>query len=106
MTETKYQWLRFWGPEMGNSRLLAMAHLEDPLGPYGHLINPETKLFEELQSVHCLGLLGEPGTGKSEELKLQVSMIAESACASRNNELRYWTPVLNKINALLESAVS
>src|SRR5882724_9901331 len=78
MADRKYQWLRFWGPRDGNFKVNSYGALEDPLGPYGQHLNPQAKLFEELQSYHCLGLLGEPGTGKSEELKLQVSMITKT----------------------------
>ena len=78
MIEKKYDWVRFWGPRDARLMVNAYGALEDPLGAYGQLINPQAKLIEELQSFHCLGLLGEPGTGKSEELRLHGSMIEKT----------------------------
>jgi hypothetical protein len=73
MTENKYDWLRFWGLRDGKFMVNGYGALEDPHGAYGHVLNPEAKTIEQLQDIHCLALLGEPGTGKSEELKQQVN---------------------------------
>jgi predicted NACHT family NTPase len=75
MPEKKYDWLRFWGPRDGKFMVNGYGALEDPRGAYGQILNPEAKTLEELQSIHCLALLGEPGTGKSEELKKQASTL-------------------------------
>ncbi len=78
MPEKKYNWLRFWGPRDGKFMVNGYGALEDPHGAYGHVLNPQAKTIEQLQNVHCLGLLGEPGTGKSEEVKHQVSKSFEN----------------------------
>jgi predicted NACHT family NTPase len=78
MIEKKYDWIRFWGPRDGKFMVNGYGALEDPLGPYGKLINPQAKLVEELRDSNCLVLLGEPGSGKSEELKMHASMIAKT----------------------------
>ena len=78
MAEKKYDWLRFWGPMDGKFMVNGYGALEDPDGAYGHILNPEAKTLEQLQSIHCLALLGEPGTGKSEELKQQVNKSIET----------------------------
>src|SRR5258708_33037130 len=78
MPEKKYDWLRFWGPRDGKFTVNGYGALEDPRGAYGHVLNPEAKTLEELQSIHCLALQGEPGTGKSEELEKQVSTLVKT----------------------------
>src|SRR6185312_6974492 len=72
MSEKKYQWLRFWAPRDGKIAVNGYGALEDPQGDYGHIVNPEAKTLEALADVRCLALLGEPGSGKSEEFKRQV----------------------------------
>lgn len=46
--------------------------LSDPEGEHGNILNPNLTTFEELQSVACLVLLGEPGVGKSWSLTADV----------------------------------
>jgi hypothetical protein len=77
MAQKKYDWLRFWGPRDGKFLVNGYGALEDPRGAYGHVLNPEPKTLEQLDGVPCLALLGEPGTGKSEELKQQVNKCFE-----------------------------
>jgi predicted NACHT family NTPase len=78
MSERKYNWLRFWAPRDGKVGVNAYGALEDPHGSYGHVLNPEAKTLEALNSVRCLVLLGEPGTGKSEELKQQLRIFPDT----------------------------
>ena len=78
MPEKKYDWLRFWGLRDGKFMVNGYGALEDPHGANGHVLNPEAKTIEQLQDLHCLALLGEPGTGKSEELTQQVNKAVET----------------------------
>lgn len=75
MSEKKYDWLRFWAPRDGKVAVNGYGALEDPQGEYGHILNPEAKTLEALADIQCLALLGEPGSGKSEELKQQVETL-------------------------------
>lgn len=77
MVGKKYNWLRFWGPRDGKFMVSSYGALEDPRGEYGHIFNPLAKTLEEVEGNHCLALLGEPGIGKSEELKQQVKTSIE-----------------------------
>ncbi|MHB8388763.1 MAG: NACHT domain-containing protein [Acidobacteriaceae bacterium] len=47
--------------------------LSDPEGERGNILNPNLTTFDELQSVACLALLGEPGVGKSWSLSADVN---------------------------------
>lgn len=72
MLEQKYNWRRFWGVRDGIVRLTNHGMLEDPEGPYGHILNPDAKTLETLEGTPCLILLGEPGSGKSHEIDREV----------------------------------
>lgn len=78
MTEKKYEWLRFWAPRDGKVAVNGYGALEDPQGAYGHIVNPEAKTLEALADVRCLAMLGEPGSGKSEEFKRQVKAFSSA----------------------------
>ena len=78
MLEQKYDWLRFWSPRDAKVKVNGYGALEDPLAPYGHVINPEARTLDTLSELHCLALLGEPGTGKSEEFKKQVKAFPQT----------------------------
>lgn len=78
MSEKKYEWLRFWSPRDGKVAVNSYGALEDPQGPYGHIINPEARTLHALTELHCLALLGEPGTGKSEEFEKQGTAFSET----------------------------
>jgi hypothetical protein len=76
MSEKKYDWLRFWTPRDGKVAVNGYGALEDPQGEYGHILNPAAKTLEALADIQCLALLGEPGSGKSEEFKHQVEVFS------------------------------
>ena len=76
MSEKKYDWLRFWAPRDGKVAVNGYGALEDPQGEYGHILNPEAKTLEALADIRCLALLGEPGSGKSEEFNQQVEVFS------------------------------
>lgn len=58
-------WKRYWCPRGGEINLSLDGFLSDPDSEFGKHINSEIKLLEELLTIPCLVLLGEPGTGKS-----------------------------------------
>lgn len=71
MKQQRYAWQRFWWDPRGSPYLTDYG---------GYLLDPESRgwlarsnsvvPFSELAPVPCLGLLGEPGIGKTEEMRL------------------------------------
>jgi predicted NACHT family NTPase len=49
------------------------GYLIDPEGEHGSKLNPNLAAFDQLQSVSCLALLGEPGLGKSWSLNQEAN---------------------------------
>src|SRR5258706_139762 len=78
MSETKYPWLRFWAPPEEKVRVNGYGALDDPLAEYGHILNAHARTLEALSDIHCLALLGEPGTGKSDEFEREAKCFAET----------------------------
>ena len=60
-----YQWNRFWSPRTGQINLGDGGFLWDPENEHGSIYNPDVKSFSEIEMLPVLGLLGEPGIGKS-----------------------------------------
>jgi hypothetical protein len=60
-----YKWNRFWSPRTGQLNLGDGGFLWDPENEYGSMYNPDVKSFPEIEALSVLGLLGEPGIGKS-----------------------------------------
>src|SRR5262245_38013108 len=60
---------RYWCRREGRIRLDEQGFLLDPEGPYRHLLNPDLSRLDDLSGFDCLILLGEPGMGKSTELR-------------------------------------
>ena len=60
-----YQWNRFWSPRTGQINLGDGGFLWDPESEHGSIYNPDVKNFSEIETFPVLGLLGEPGIGKS-----------------------------------------
>ena len=74
-----YPWKRFWCPRGGTINLNDGGFLSDPDSEYRLFSNPDLCSLNAFLPVPCLGLLGEPGIGKSQTLwqeqnaiKLQV----------------------------------
>jgi len=65
MPTHSYNWKRFWGPRTGQMNLADGGYLPDPDGEWTRFYNPDLVPFESIAEVQCLGLLGEPGIGKS-----------------------------------------
>lgn len=75
MTAHLYNWKRFWSPRTSQINLANDGYLPDPEGEWTRSLNPLLVPFESIGEVPCLGLLGEPGTGKSFALGAQRSAI-------------------------------
>lgn len=75
MQEQIYNWKRFWY----RSELPIQTHpggfLHDPEGEYGHVFNPNAVPFSAIADVPCLGLIAEPGMGKSRTLEMEQAAI-------------------------------
>ncbi|KKP97438.1 MAG: hypothetical protein UW84_C0008G0004 [Candidatus Collierbacteria bacterium GW2011_GWA2_44_99] len=70
MKNIKYQWKRYWVPYKNDGiSLTDHGFLEDPTGEFGKYISPSLATLEDLKKLGCLILVGEPGIGKSSEIK-------------------------------------
>jgi predicted NACHT family NTPase len=78
MSKKIYNWKRFWCSRTSQVNLGDRGYLYDPESEYGHLLNPELVGLEAIADVPCLILLGEPGIGKSQEMKNLVKYTVES----------------------------
>jgi hypothetical protein len=76
----RYDWQRFWIPHIGVLDLSDARFLSDPVSDH---FGPDVlRPLSELQGYRALALLGEPGIGKSSELKREherISALAEDA---------------------------
>ncbi len=77
----RYEWRRFWVAREGKFNFDSGGFLEDPEGRYGELANPEARSFEQIASYPCLVLLGEPGIGKTNELRKARSQTEHALAA-------------------------
>lgn len=66
MSQTFYNWQRFWYPRGDTIYLSDGGYLPDPEHPT--LTSTPSRPVESLASIPCLILLGEPGMGKSQTL--------------------------------------
>lgn len=69
MSEQDYDWKRFWCPRSGYIDLSDRGYLVDPESEWGQHYNPALVSLEAIANIPCLVLLGEPGIGKSQEMK-------------------------------------
>ena len=77
LNETQYRWQRFWIPQSGMLDLSDAGFLREAIGDYfgTDVLRP----LSELQEYRALTLLGEPGIGKSSELKQEHDRITTLA---------------------------
>jgi hypothetical protein len=75
MPSLKYEWQRFWCPREGSVNF-DNGFIQDPTGKWGTILNPDVKHIKEFASYPCLILLGEPGLGKSFEVKQNEKIIS------------------------------
>ena len=87
MVAKTYDWKRFWCTRTGKVNLSDSGYLFDPESEFGNIYNPDVFSFENITKFHCLGLLGEPGIGKSTTMWTQKQIIdaqvTEAGDASR-----------------------
>ena len=69
MSKQNYDWKRFWCPRGAQISLGDRGYLVDPESEWGKHYNPELVGLEAIADIPCLVLLGEPGIGKSQEMK-------------------------------------
>jgi len=70
----RYDWQRFWIPQTGLLDLSDAGFLRDPVD--NHFGRDELRSIGDLDGYRALALLGEPGIGKSSELKQEHERIA------------------------------
>jgi predicted NACHT family NTPase len=71
MSSLTYNWKRFWCPRTGHMSLSDGGYLDDPDSEWGRYSNPDVVPYETITRFPCLGLLGEPGMGKTRTRQAQ-----------------------------------
>jgi hypothetical protein len=71
--DIRYDWQRFWIPQTGVLDLSDAGFLRDPVDD--HFGPDELRSLADLQGFRALALLGEPGIGKSSDLKREHDRI-------------------------------
>src|SRR5688572_13902834 len=74
-----YPWRRFWCPPDGQYPSDGRGFLADWEGMPKFSLDSEILSTEELTQLDCLALLGEPGMGKSTELRAMCQRRVERA---------------------------
>ena len=81
MAKQLFDWKRFWVAPTGRMNLGDEGYLLDPDSEYGQTMNPDVMPFDAIARFQVLGLLGEPGIGKTcsireefDSLESQISM--------------------------------
>ncbi len=80
---TDTDWKRFWYASDEQIPIEFGGFLVDPEGQYGHVLNPNARTLEALDDIACLVLLGEPGAGKSTELRRYANRRNHAASEER-----------------------
>ncbi len=74
----RYSWKRFWCKREGVMNLTDGGFLLDPESDYAEWYQSDVVSFEDIVGVPCLGLLGEPGIGKSTAMEDMRDAFQES----------------------------
>lgn len=77
--KTKFPWKRFWCRREASYSLGDRGFLVDPDANHGDLLNPQLTTLDQLQTLGCLALLGEPGVGKSWSISADVDAFLKGA---------------------------
>lgn len=96
-------------PESHVPELDVWGMLHDPDGIAGRHLNPSATTLPDLQNVACLLLLGEPGMGKTTELKREVSRLRAENKAFVHVELggyTDWPTLKHKLTADTDQAMA
>ncbi|MGG1600654.1 NACHT domain-containing protein [Paenibacillus naphthalenovorans] len=75
MKKLFYDWSRFYCLRTGSINLSDNGFMSDPDSEYGSFSNPDVVNFKSISNKHCLILLGQPGIGKSYELKKEYKTV-------------------------------
>ena len=99
MSQSTYNWRRYWCPREGRYSLADGGYLVDPTTETGKLEHEDVRSFEDINQVQCLILLGEPGIGKSTALDAERVEVEHEAGGVgeetfRNNLNAYQTDIL------------
>ena len=104
-----YNWKRFWCTRTGRLNLSDSGYLFDPESEFGNIYNPDVFPFETIAKFPCLGLLGEPGIGKSTTMWTQKRIIdaqvTEAGDASQWVDLRAFQTDARLVKAIFEDPV-
>jgi predicted NACHT family NTPase len=104
-----YNWKRFWCTRTGKLNLSDSGYLFDPQSEFGNIYNPDVFPFEKIATFHCLGLLGEPGIGKSTTMWNQKETInarvAEAGDTSQWVDLKAFQTDARLVKAIFEDPV-
>ncbi len=65
----KYKWRRYWSPPDAQISLSDGGFLHDPMDGFGKYVNSSLIAIDVNNLTNCLVLLGEPGIGKSIEIR-------------------------------------
>jgi hypothetical protein len=76
---TLYPWKRFWCPSEGGYSLDDSGYLLDPELRYSRYVQSGVEPLAALLAVPCLALLGEPGSGESNDLDRERARIVAAA---------------------------
>jgi predicted NACHT family NTPase len=74
-----YAWQRFWVPRDGSLDLSDNGFLRDPQSEFARYSVYKLDTLRELQQFRGLGLLGEPGIGKSTTLQAEFKALQQQA---------------------------
>jgi predicted NACHT family NTPase len=109
MTSKTYDWKRFWCTRTGKLNLSDSGYLFDPESEFGNIYNPDVFPFEKIAKFHCLGLLGEPGIGKSTTMRTQKRVIdaqvTEAGDVSQWVDLRAFQTDARLVKAVFEDPI-
>jgi hypothetical protein len=82
-----YDWKRFWCPRDGILDLSDGGYLADPDSEERELVQSDSIPFECIEDVPCLGLLGEPGIGKTTWFNLRRNRAEAAEQGGQNSSL-------------------
>ncbi len=87
MPDPTYRWKRFWYPREDHLALTDVGFLPDPDEQWGRFVNPRLMAFDQLRSLPCLVLLGEPGSGKTFALREEYQATRDAIEATGDQAL-------------------
>lgn len=77
--DPSYPWQRFWVPREGSIDLSDGGFLRDPQSEFARYSPSKLDTLRDLQQYGALGLLGEPGIGKSATLEAEFKAMQRQA---------------------------